>query len=355
MNRLLQVRRGTLALAFLLPGFLVAFDVIAEPALAGTMSFKFFSDALVYEAAWSELGSLDGGWASTVGVFYNYLGPFLILSLTGGSRLGVFLLNVMLFVAGFRVLTRTEGVRSVPLLVLLLLNPLLLPSLFSVNKEMPLFCGVAVLLAYWRHGGVGRLIAAVLLATLVRWQYVAFVIMIALVRIARPMKTRARQVLLLGSLLVGVSLVYRLLAPIFGGLVTRQETLASDGGLFLRMTSLQEQGLYFLVFVPKAIQLLALEAVAGEPLSLAGDTFFNNAIRHFAAWYNIVLGLFLIVRRRVRWSDPYLFLSATYAIVFVVTPVFEIRYMLPVMVIMTLAAVSRPGRAQPMTGQVVRG
>lgn len=345
-----SMKKGTLAFLLSVPLLMAIYLLVAQPALEGELNFKFYSDSLVYEDAWDILRSREVFWGESVGLLYNYLGPFVVLSLTGGSRTAVFLVNILVFFVGFRLLVKTERVPSLPLFALLALNPILLASLFSVNKEIMLFGGFAMLIAYWRGRGRRYFVAALLFAVLVRWQFALFVILVALVKQLRPLKSPQRQMVILTAVLLALSLVYQQLYFVFEILHVRQTLMGAESGdgIYLRLSALQERGLYFLVFLPKALQLLVGEAFAGEPFSLAGESFFNNAIRHFHSWFNVMVLVSVIGFRKVSWSDPRLFLIILYTVVFVLTPVYEVRYLFPVSVVLSLMLLSDRPASRPV-------
>ncbi len=80
-----------------------------------------------------------------LGVSTNYLGPLLVQPLLQGNIYLVMLLNVYLFTHSIIHIARLLGLDPLKVTLILLLSPLMISTLLSVNKEIFLFPFLALL------------------------------------------------------------------------------------------------------------------------------------------------------------------------------------------------------------------
>lgn len=324
--------------------------VVGIDALEGKNDFQFFADSSTYhEAARGGLGHVET-LADMVGVAANFLGPLVLLQLAGENYYAVLALNALLLAFGVTSLARSLRVDALKLLLVLLVNPMTISSLLSVNKEIISLVFVALLVRAYAAGSIVALLLAAVVSVLVRWQLtMVLIVTCALVGTANPLREYRRTALLL--LLVGLSVVYVQLAATLEPIRTNFEGAAEDyegSGFYEQLVSLQNGGWYWAIFPVKAAHLLF-------GLGLRLDRLFNWTNIYNDVWQllhstsMLVLFVALLRARRFRLSNDLVYLSLIYVAVFGISPIYAPRYFYPVYVLFA-AALCTPSRLSPLFG-----
>lgn len=314
---------------------LVFLSSIGIPALNGENAFHFFADSTTYIATYEGRDLRFDG--NLIGVSNNYLGPITVLTLVGGNNYLVMVFNVIVFTLSVIAITRLLRVSALTAGVLLLISPLTVSTLLSVNKEIFAFPFLACALYSYSRRSLTYFCLAILFAMLTRWQLVMFyVIALAALRI----HGRNRRWLVIVSLLVMASVAYvaasTFLAPVIEAARYSIETYAGGGsGLFEAMLSLQDHGLYFLAFPIKALHLLfglglKLDSIL-NPVEVYNDLFVGG--------YCLVMlfvAVCLAVRREVTMCSDLFYMSVVFLVIFCATPIFAPRYLYLVYVLWVL-------------------
>ena len=311
-------------------------------ALEGRNDFQFFADSnTYYEAASGGSGDINGV-ADAVSVSRNFLGPLLILKLTGQNYYFVLFVNVFLMFMALHGLAKAAYQNAFNLLLVLLLDPLTISSLLSVNKEIISLVFFALLFQAYCRKSLLALAAALAVSVLVRWQLTAFLLALAGSTSAwNPL--RRHRVLSLAAMLAIISVVYVELAPLFEPVQANFEYAAADyegSGLFAWLVGLQNEGLYWLIFPLKAAHLLFATG-------LRMDRLFNPTVIYNDIWQLLhstaTLVLFVLVWRsgRLRLRNDFIYVSAIYVAVFATSPIHSPRYFYPVYVLWALALLCR--------------
>jgi hypothetical protein len=300
------------------------------PSLNGEIPQQMYADTLTYETAalnWgeeNELVAIDG----------NYLGPVTVLALFDHNRILVHAFNLILLVVSVAVaLSRLEVNRTVFLLAFLS-SPLLLFSTIGVNKEIFLVPLSLFLAVYMREQRLRWLLLSLVFAVLARWQLMVFVVALYMVNLPfNPL--RGRRFRLLIMLLAAITVAYPILAS---GLLEAVEAISIEGGMqesgsasgiYPLMQSIQRSYGYFLVVVPKALQLLFgyLTRFSLEGIS---EDFWNAFVIMSQSAHNLLLLVLCLVLRKRRLANDMFFLICMFSIIFATTPVFGPRYFFPV-------------------------
>src|SRR5688500_11501894 len=85
----------SVVLALYLAVTTVIFVGFGYDAVAGDYPVQFFADSMTYIAEWQ--GGYWAAWEDLVGIGHNFLAPWVILSAVGGSPIGVFVVNIAVF------------------------------------------------------------------------------------------------------------------------------------------------------------------------------------------------------------------------------------------------------------------
>jgi hypothetical protein len=336
-----RIATVSLMLVFSVAGaFFLTF--IGADALAERHPFQFFADSNTYMQTYAGLAdNFDG---TLVGVGSNYLGPLTVLHVLQGNIYLVMLLNVYMFTHALLHIAKLLQLDPLRITLLLFLNPLTASSLLSVNKEIFVFPFLAFGLHAYLRGSLTAMLLATACSILVRWQLTGFYLL--LVGIASGIRIFRSRLMLVVVLLVCISVAYRLIQPLIQPVLeyvqNSIETYEGGGsGLFEWELSLQNQGLYFLVFPIKAFHLLfgmglKLDKIF-NPVEIYNDFFVSG---HCLA--SFLLFATLAWRRRITLRSDWIFIVVIFLAVFCVTPVFAPRYLFFVYVLGVLAIIGAP-------------
>ncbi len=325
---------GVLGAAFL--------HIIGIAALNETYSFQFFADSATYhKLARGDLGEYH----SLLELFTfsaNYLGPFLVLELARQDYYAILCINLAIFwISTELVLSISKNASRCTLYVLLFANPITVSSLLAVNKEILSFLAIALLLFGLTRKKWWVLVLALIFCLLVRWQFVLFGLM-AIFAFSKANPFQERRSLLIALVLIVASLIVWKLDFLISGV--RNFNLADQkyvgSGLYEKLVDAQKHGLYWLVFIPKALHLLF-------GLGLRIDRLFDPTNLYNDVWQLLhstaLLVAFCLLVARCQWQlrSDLVYMSVLYLTVFVLTPIYVPRYFYPIY-ILWVTALSMP-------------
>jgi len=303
-------------------------------AIEGRNGFLFYADSSTYHEA--ARGGL--GFSEAIAVGANFLGPLLILKLTSANYYLVLLLNVALMFLAVRLFAKSLGLHGFKLLLVLLLNPMTISSLLSVNKEIISVVVMALVIHGFKTRSVLAFLLALPLSLLVRWQLTLFVIvLIGVTGVWNPLRrhrwlTFAASLLLLSFLYIKMSLVFEGIQENFDAAAAVYE----GSGFFEFLVRLQGQGMYWLVFPVKAAHLLFGMGVRFDRL-FNPTVFYNDVFQVLHSFAMLLMFVALWRSGRARISNDLVYISVVYLLVFAMTPIYAPRYFYPVYVIWALA------------------
>lgn len=312
-------------------------------------SFQFFADSNTYIKTYRG----EGDDRAIIRVDGNYFGPLMVLNIFHGNNYLIMAFNCFVFGWSVIRISRSLELDSFKVGLLLMISPLTISSLLSVNKEIFLFPFLALALdAYLRDSRV-LISFAFIISLLVRWQLgVFYVALILLIKWRSVFDSRFKPLLVL---LFAISVVYLIIQPIIEPILLyvqlSNENYESDGsGVFERVMEAQNSGLYFLVFPIKAFHLLfgmgfKIDKIY-NPIELYNDFFVAG---HCAITF--VTFSLLAFKRKVTLNSDLLFVAALFLILFCLTPIFAPRYLYFVFVLGTLVLAGAPNNLQKLKGQ----
>lgn len=326
--------------------------LVGVDALEWRHPFQFFADSATYhEAARGGLAHVSS-LREMVGVAGNFLGPVMLLRAVGENYYLVMVVNIAIMMLAIASLARTLDLDALKLLVLLLINPITVSSLLSVNKEII----SVVVLACFLHGVKTRstltLLAALCAAVLVRWQ-LTMVLLVVLAMNARVNPLRHARGTSLVLLLVGLSVAYLAAGSALQGVRESFAAAAAQyegSGLYTWLVGLQDRGWYWAIFPLKAAHLLFGLGLRFDRLFAPTD-IYNDIWQLLHSTAMLVLFVVLVARRRFHLRNDYVYISLIYIAIIALTPIYTPRYFFPVYVLWALAACSPSGRlfAGPVT------
>lgn len=323
--------------------------LIGRDALEELHPFQFFADSNTYHRTFRGDTNFEG---SLVGVDANYLGPMVMLALAQDNIYIVMLLNVALFSGSVWHISRLLRLDAFVVALGLMLSPITVSSLLSVNKEIFLFPFLALALHARVHRSVLALLMAALCAVLVRWQLLIFFLLV--LALAGPLALTRHRGLTIFALLLVLSVAYRLIHPIIEPILSYVEASfesyeGGGSGLFEWSLALQNEGLYFLVFPIKAVHLLFGMGLKLDKIFMPEEIYNDLFIGGHCLVALIVLS-WMWARGLLRIQHDLVAVAVVFLAVFCVTPIFAPRYLYFVYVLAILVLAGAPadlGRRKP--------
>jgi hypothetical protein len=227
---------------------------------------------------------------------------------------------------------------------LLLLNPLLIPAILSLNKEIFSIVGLIVFVRYMtasRYRGLWLLLALTI-SYAGRWQQMAIMLLLAFLQSRlSPFRNRPRAgvaiLLLIFTLAYGI--IYQLAPVLIAGLLAQ----AKAGHTILLLDNIQGNFGFPLVAIPKI--MLNVMGRFITPKYFLSDYWSAD----FSNWYDqiflqvhellITLLLFgMLATRKLKLQNAPVYLLAFYLILTAVNPMVQPRYEYPAYVLLCLEA-----------------
>lgn len=347
----IYIRKSTIYVFLYAVLAVVFYFVAGRDALDGIIDFQFYADSLTYEKAY--LQNSFSSVSDMVSVGNNYLGPLLLLETVGGNRVLILLVNILILFWSMGLVGRgKEPSRQGVLVFLLFLSPITFFSLISINKEIFSLLAMAFMVAWVGRRRLGYVVLCLLCSLLVRWQFTLFVI-IVFVSLSPLNFLRFRRGWYLVILLLSLSLVYRLMLGHFSSIndIADLGGAQNEGtGLYTQFIRLQNQGLYFLIFLPKALHAMYGLIFKADHLLSPAD-FYNDFVVTLHCISAFLVFCLVILRGKMRLSDDLVFISVIYCAVFVLSPIYAPRYFYPVFFLLCLV-LSRPKPVPSIIGTI---
>lgn len=303
-------------------------------ALEENSNLQFFADSSTYHKIFNGEIWLGDGIAGWIGVARNFLGPLLILKISGNNYYVIAAFNCILFIYSLIKISHILNLNSYKFLLILLLNPITISSLMSVNKEIISFLFIACLFSYIEKKSWINFLVCFVLALMVRWQLVIFFILICLAY-SRLNLLKTHRYLFLAFIIIAASIIFYLAADLLSPINLNFSSSAAEhdgSGVWTNLVELQNNGYYFAVFLFKALHLLfGLSANISKILS--PDSFYNDVIQTLNAVSFVILFFILTMKRKFTMSNDIFFISVIYLIIFSISPIYAPRYLYPVYIL----------------------
>ncbi|MBL0934398.1 MAG: hypothetical protein IBJ07_06580 [Rhizobiaceae bacterium] len=295
-------------------------------AIEGRNYYQFFADANTYHEFARSIDSF--GSHEIISVGRNLIGPLLVVIVSGDNYYIVCALNVLIFYLSVKMLSWDARIDPLFFAAILLLNPMTISSLMAANKEILSLLFLALLVRAWLRKSGLWLVFAALVAIGVRWQLLAFVILLTPFALGWRLPPRNR-VSLLVSIAVGLSITYALALEALSHVTENFEAAASSysegSGLFVKLVLIQMDGLYFLVAPIKAAHLLFGLGLRFDRL-LSPVDIYNDIWQLLGSTALLLMFLALVVKRIFRIQNDIVFVSLIYILLFSLSPIYAPRY-----------------------------
>jgi hypothetical protein len=336
------------------------YTVAVEPLYGALEEPTIGADSAAYFEAADDLSGQKASASSQLSLGGSTLGPGLV-ALVFRTPFGVAWFNCALFAASLWWAGMVPGVNRVYFAMLLAIQPQMLPTLMTLNKEMMAIAGLLSFCAYIyagqeqgkRRGSVFYLFAALVLSFMGRWQQILILFWYLAMEARRsPLRGKPRKAIVVLLMLISVAWVagVRILHLNLGGFIIAVE----GAGTAARLYGIQEKGGYFLVALPKIIMYLAGRWVT--PAYFFYDYWMQEPDLNWENAYFGILGSlcmllllgYVIVRGRFRLDRPLIYLTAIYFICTAVNPFIQPRYIFPSYVLLALEMSRRSQALEPV-------
>jgi hypothetical protein len=344
--------------------------VIGQDALNEQNPFQFYADSNTYINFYN--GFANAFSDELLGVSTNYLGPLLVLTLLQGNIYLVMLLNVYLFTHSIIHIARLLGLDPLKVTLILLLSPLMISTLLSVNKEIFLFPFLAFALNGRLRNSMFFVLLALILSLLVRWQFMIFYFLIVFlstsqifdrgrvlsittvpIHLMTKLTRMPERIVVFVVLLLGISVVYpaikEWIEPIIASVELSNRIYEGGGsGLFEFVGAYQDLGLYFLLFPVKAFHLLFGMGLKVDKI-LSPEDIYNDLFVGGHCAVALIVFLVMIKRRLLTMRSDLVFASLVFLAVFCVTPIFGPRYLFFAYIMWVLVLSGAPLKLTPQS------
>jgi hypothetical protein len=273
----------------------------------------------------------------------NLFGPVLEAELLR-TDLNVALFNCFLFIFCLSILRSMPEFDRATFLLLMMINPFLLASLISLNKEIFALAGIVVFIRYTdaKRFRVGWLGLALVLSLFARWQQVLVMLFYVTYELKiSPLRGRRRwgvAVTILGFT-IAYGLIYRLAPFFFAALLAQAEA----GHTILILDNIQANFGFPLVAIPKILMnCMGRFVTPGYFLhGYASEDFTNWRDQIFMPMHTLLLtallvGMFFGRKLRLRHAPTYLL--ALYLLMTAINPMVQPRYEYAAYVLLCLEA-----------------
>lgn len=337
----MRVTIGSVILFFYFVLAIAFFFVMGDAMLNEETGIQFFADSATYEQAAIELKELTP--LELIMYNPNYFGQITILNLMNGSRWGVLILNLFVFVLSVSIVSRAISLDRRLLIMLLIVNPMTFSSLLSINKEIYSLLTIALLIY-----GVGRnssraLFACLVVSFFVRWQLSLFAIVFWV--LISPLNIfRHRRLLTVLILIVVMSILYYVIRPLAFSNVSEVALAGAEqwegSGLWGRLLDVQNSGGYFLVFPIKVLHamfgiLAYMENIIDPP------EFYNYVVVMLHSLTMLFMLIYAFVKKKLSLRRDIFYIVMIYLLIFGLTPIYAPRYFYPVFVLLCVLVAER--------------
>jgi uncharacterized membrane protein len=319
----------------------VLYFVYVGPSLDGTSDLKIGADSGTY--LWNaglHRDALSAKWGFSddttpvelVSSGGSLIGPVMIARLLRSNFL-ILCFNYLLFFFSVRLFAQSVPLRAPLLTLLLIVNPAILVSLLTLNKEILVLISLAMLCKYLSSDRRSRLLlyGSLLVALFARWQqFLIMIVFLMLVGRINPLHRRRRMTICLMVMIITIITPY-LLSTIY--VLERLEPIDSlQGRIGSMLANAQDHYLYFAVVLPRIAINLYSGAFHFERTAegLLSKDIYGAFIAPLSSLANVVVTIWFIATRRFSLNNDRLFFAVIYALLFAILPYEHGRYFLPV-------------------------
>lgn len=291
----------------------------------------------------------------------NYLGPFLILKVFGSNENLIYIFNVIIFLLSISILIKHYNLNEQRFVLLLCSSPMVFTSLLSINKEVLTIFSLSMFLAYIKKRKLMYVVICLISAVLARWQFIFIMILLLMSFSKYNYFKNNRYVIILLSLAV-ISLLYPILTQ---NIFEHYNAVALDGaiewegkgsGLFPFWINMQNNFLYFIIFIPKTLHLLVGTISQFSITKIINRIDFYNS---FVVVSQSLVFMFLLVqmtlKKKININNDVFYIALIMCIFISMTPIFAPRYLFPLHLLFALTLSMRKNLRKYETPNMIQG
>jgi|GEM_PF-1155525 len=344
-----KIRKATLCLFPYIIGIACFFFYFVNPYFQNgseNAQFRIDADSFIY----IDLNRAYENVFLLLAINPNTFGPLFLLRITQENFVVIFCINLFLFIQSYKVIVDNYNVKARLFVALIIINPLFIPALTTLNKEIFGIGAMAYYLGFLRNNNTKYFFISILLGLITRWQMVFILIFFHMFKLLIEKFKVGRGKAVFYFILL-LSLTFPLLLADFtnvGDLNTLERQQDTAGGAISFFNRLQQNYLYIVAAIPKIFfnlfgNIFRVFGMIVRPSQADFNDIYNNV---FMLGYQLVMffiTLFFLFFKKISLRDDLTLLCCIYLIVFSLGPMIQYRYIFPLyIVIITLLSARKP-------------
>lgn len=307
--------------------------------------YRFDADAVTYVEI---VNSFDSYW-TLFGLTHNSIGPTLILLISGNNNLIVFIFNISLLIIIFIMVFNAynDKINKLKFTFLFLINPLLLGSLLTVNKEIIGLLSVAILACYFKTNNKFHFILSLILSFITRWQSLfVFILFYFINSRFNPLKNKRFKFIILFCIILSAILpsLNSLISDELYTIVGQDDKLF---GIIELFNTLQNNYLYILAVVPKVLSnlfgnIFRIFTIIINPQNIDFTDIYNNVFILGHQLIMFFMAIYFVIKKKLFLRSDILYFAIIYLIIFSTSPSIQYRYMFPLYVLFCITLSLKP-------------
>jgi hypothetical protein len=319
----------------------------------GESAIRFDADSFAYV----ELNEIYDSMVVLFSISPNFIGQIFLLRITDSNFLIIFLINLTLFILSYKTVIKSYNVNSTVFAALLILNPLLIPVITTLNKEIFGMASVAFYASYLIRKKKWMFFLCLLFAVITRWQMVFIILFFHFFKRTTDFLKLSRGLSLAFFILL-ISITY---PPLFAGFTNVIDDRTADrqqetaGGLINFFNSIQHKYLYFISVWPKMFfnlfgNFFRVFSMILNPNQADLQDVYNNVFLLGHQIITFMLTIWMIVRKKINFNNDLVYFCCVYLIVFSIGPMIQYRYIFPLYILFALViAEQKIAKDEPIT------
>lgn len=302
----------------------------------GENSIRIDADSFAYV----ELSELYESMLVLFSISPNFVGQIFILRATDYNFFIIFLINLGVFLASYKLILDTFDVNSKLFTALIILNPIMIPVITTLNKEIFGLASVVFYMAFLKKGSKRLFFFSLIFALLTRWQMIFIVFFFHVFRFITK-SLRLNRALSLLLFLVVISVTYPLLFAGFANVIddrTAERQQETAGAVINLFNIIQQHYLYVVAVWPKVFfnlfgNFFRVFSIITNPSATDFQDVYNNVFLLGHQIITFVLTVWMIVKKKVDFNNDLVYFCCTYLIVFCIGPMIQYRYIFPIYIL----------------------
>lgn len=302
---------------------------IRDDSYLSNPAYRFYADTLTYY----KLSNMNIAIQSMVGLTQNFLGPLLIIALTGKKLIYAFIFNLILFICSIKLffVTYEEDIDKNIFTCYLLLNLLLFASLLLVNKEIFALSSILFFLIYNKKKDKRILFLSLMFAFFARWQHLLIYIIYFFFK-SKLNPFKRENIFSIFLMILFINTFYTFFFAKYGNVYSVGTMIAQKekAGLLINTLKLMEENYMYGFALPVKILLNLAGNITRVPkifiLSYILEDVYNNLFILGHQIATIFLVYKMVIKRKINLNNDAFFLSSLFCIFYSMSSMIQYRY-----------------------------